>query len=94
MTLLLSNKEDETIVLRVVGMLLIGLSFFVVQFIRLQVTALYPSPCSFGACFSVCLVTFFLVTLNPFFLILLIIVVFGVVITSLGLFADRKERGD
>ncbi len=43
MTLLLSNKEDETIVLRVVGMLLIGLGFFVVQFIWLQVTALYPS---------------------------------------------------
>ena len=92
MTLLFTNTEYDSIILRVVGMLLIGLGFFMVQFIRLQVTMFYPSTILVGSVFSVCLVAFYLMTLNLFFLLLLIIVLVGVIITSMSLLSDRKGR--
>jgi len=92
MVLLLSNTTYDSIMLRMIGMLFIGLGFFMVQFIRLEVNALYPSTILVRGVFSVCLVAFYLMTLNPFFLCLLVMVVLGVVLTGLALFSDRKNH--
>lgn len=93
MTLLLSNVNYDSIILRVVGMLFIGLGFLVVQFIRMEVRDLYPSTVLICGVYGVCLLAFYMMTYNPFFLTLLVIVTIGIVLTSWSLFADRKEKG-
>ncbi len=90
--LLLSSENYDTIILRLVGVLLIGFGFMIVQFIRLRVTVLYPSTVLIRGVMSVCLIAFFLMTYNPFFLIILIIVMIGIVLTSLSLLADKKNK--
>lgn len=92
MVLLLSNINYHTIIIRVVGMLFVGLGFLVVQFIRKDVSVMYPSTVLICGVYSVCLVTFYLMTLNPFFLTLLVIILIGIVLTSWSLLADRREK--
>ncbi len=88
--LLLSNADFDTMILRVLGMLMMGLGFLIVQVIRLRVSALYASTLIMLGVFGICLIAFFMMTYNPFFLINLVIVVIGIALTSWSLFADRK----
>jgi len=88
--LLLSNADFDTMILRVLGMLMMGLGFLIVQVIRLRVSVLYASTLIMLGVFGICLVAFFMMTYNLFFLIMLVIVVIGVALTSWSLFADRK----
>ncbi len=88
--LLLSNADFDTMILRVLGMLMMGLGFLIVQVIRLRVSALYASTLIMLGVFRICLMAFFMMTYNPFFLINLVIVVIGIALTSWSLFADRK----
>ncbi len=88
--LLLSNVDFDTMILRVLGMLMIGLGFLIVQVIRLKVSVLYASTLIMLGVFGICLIAFFMMTYNLFFLIILVIVVTGVALTSWSLFADRK----
>ena len=94
MVLLLSNVNYHTIIIRAVGMLFIGLGFLVVQIIRMDVRSLYPSVVLICGVYSVCLVAFYLMTLNPFFLTLLVIVIIGIVLTSWGLLADHNGSAE
>ena len=88
--LLLSNVDFDTMILRVLGMLMIGLGFLIVQVIRLKVSVLYASTLIMLGVFGICLIAFFMMTYNLFFLIMLVIVVTGVALTSWSLFADGK----
>ncbi len=88
--LLLSNADFDTMILRVLGMLMMGLGFLIVQVIRLRVSVLYASTLIMLGVFGICLMAFFMMTYNPFFLINLVIVVIGIALTSWSLFADRK----
>ena len=88
--LLLSNADFDTMILRVLGMLMMGLGFLIVQVIRLRVSVLYASTLIMLGVFGICLMAFFMMTYNLFFLIILVIVVIGVAFTSWSLFADRK----
>lgn len=88
--LLLSNADFDTMILRVLGMLMMGLGFLIVQVIRLRVSVLYASTLIMLGVFGICLMAFFMMTYNLFFLIMLVIVVIGVALTSWSLFADRK----
>ncbi len=89
-TLLLSSEDFDNMILRVLGMFMIGLGFLIVQLIRLRVNVLYASTMIMLVVFCVCLIAFFMMTYNLFFLTLLVIVVVGLVFTSWSLFQDRK----
>ena len=88
--LLLSNADFDTMILRVLGMLMMGLGFLIVQVIRLRVSVLYASTLIMLGVFGICLIAFFMMTYNLFFLTILVIVVIGVALTSWSLFEDRK----
>ncbi|NIO07415.1 MAG: hypothetical protein GTO40_05210 [Deltaproteobacteria bacterium] len=90
--LLLSSADFDTIILRVLGMFLIGLGFLIVQVIRLSVSDLYGSTLIMLGVFCICLVAFFMMTYNLFFLIMLLVVFLGVVLTSWGMIQDRGAR--
>ena len=91
MKLLQSDTEFDKMVLRVLGMFMIGLGFLIVQVIRLRVSALYASTLIMLGVFSICLVAFFMMTYNPFFMIMLVVVVIGIVLTSWSVIEDRKD---
>ena len=90
MALLLSDTGFDEMILRVLGMFMIGLGFLIVQLIRLRVNALYASTLIMLGVFSICLIAFFMMTYNLFFLIILVTVVIVVVLTGWSLFEDRK----
>ena len=88
--LLLSNADFDTMILRVLGMLMMGLGFLIVQVIRLRVSILYASTLIMLGVFGICLIAFFMMTYNLFFLTILVIVAIGVALTSWSLFEDQK----
>ncbi len=92
MKLLLSDADFDKMILRVLGMFMIGLGFLIVQVIRLRVSVLYASTLIMLGVFCICLIAFFMITYNLFFMIMLVIVVIGVVLTSWSLFEDRKGK--
>jgi len=71
-------------------MLLTGLGMTVVGIIGTRAEALYPATLLVRAFFLVCLVAFFLMTRDPFFLVLLAIVGFGFALTGLTYLTERK----
>ncbi len=92
MKLLLSDADFDQMILRVLGMFMIGLGFLIVQVIRLRVSVLYASTLIMLVVFCICLTAFFMMTYNLFFLTMLVIVVIGIVLTSWSLFEDRKAN--
>lgn len=92
MKLLLSDADFDQMILRVLGMFMIGLGFLIVQVIRLRVSVLYASTLIMLVVFCICLIAFFMMTYNLFFLTMLVIVVIGIVLTSWSLFEDRKAN--
>ncbi len=92
MKLLLSDADFDQMILRVLGMFMVGLGFLIVQVIRLRVSVLYASTLIMLVVFCICLTAFFMMTYNLFFLTMLVIVVIGIVLTSWSLFEDRKAN--
>ena len=90
--LFLSNVEYDSVMLRMVGMLLIGIGIIIIQFIRHNVTELYSTTLVVRLFFCVCLVAFYFMTKNPFFLVILAIVALGFVLTGLSLLSDKRAE--
>ena len=90
MKLLLTDAEFDRMILRVLGMFMIGLGFLVVHLIRFRVSALYSSTLIMLGVFCICLMAFFMMTYNLFFMIMLVVVVIGVALTGSCLFVDTK----
>lgn len=89
--LLLSNTEYPAIMLQALGMFMIGLCIIVVQIIRLHLDALYSTTLIVRLFFCVCLLFFYFMSSNPFFLVLFGIVVLGLVFTgTCYLFEHRR----
>src|SRR6185436_3783690 len=80
--LLLSNGDYGEVFPRMAGMLLIGLGTLVVQIIRHHLDMLYTTTLAIRLFFCVCFVIFYLMSQDPFFLVLLVIVAFGLVLTG------------
>lgn len=92
--LLCSNRSYDAVMVRFVGLLMIGLSFFVIQMIRYQLEVLYPSTIILRSFIVVCVIWFYTLTHDPLFIVVLAVVLVGLVSTSLCLFSDRKKKGE
>ena len=90
--LLLSNGEYGEVFPRLAGMLLIGLGILVVQIIRLQLDQLYTTTLAIRVFFCVCFVAFYAISQDPFFLVLLAIVGFGLIFTATSFVLDRRAK--
>ena len=88
--LLLSNGDYGDIFPRVAGMLLTGLGLVILGIIRARAEALYPETLIVRAFFLVCLGAFFLMTRDPFFLVLIAVVAFGFVLTGLTYLTESE----
>ena len=90
--LLLSNGDYGNVFPRLAGMLLIGLGILVVQIIRLRLDQLYTTTLVIRLFFVVCLVVFYAMSGDPFFLVLVAIVGFGLIFTGISFYLDRQSN--
>jgi hypothetical protein len=90
--LLLSNGHYGDVFPRFAGMLLIGLGMVIVQIIRYRMEVLYPTTLVIRAFFCAVLIALHRYTKDPFFLVLLGVVGFGMVLTGSAWLSERKKR--
>jgi uncharacterized protein YjeT (DUF2065 family) len=89
--LLLSNRTYEDTFMRVAGGLALGLGVLIIQIVRYRIEILYR----WTLIIRVGLISMFAVlyarTSDPFFISLFVIVGFGVVLTAIGYYLDRRN---
>lgn len=90
--LLLSNGDYGEVFPRLAGMLLIGLGVLVVQIIRFHLDMLYTTTLAIRLFFCACFVIFYLMSRDPFFLVLLAIVAFGLILTGTSYLLDKRSK--
>jgi hypothetical protein len=92
--LLQSNAEYGDVFPRVAGMLMSGLGFSVFGIIRAGVPELYPPTIFIRIYILICLGIFYRMTSDPLFLVLIVIVGLGLVLTLGSHFLDRGKKTD
>jgi hypothetical protein len=90
LSLLLSNGDYGDIFPRFVGMTLLGLDVLVFQIVRLRVEQLYSTTLAVRIFFLVVLAALFVLSSDPFFLVVFAIVGVGVLVTG---YSYLRERG-
>ena len=89
--LLLSNGDYGDVFPRLAGMLLIGLAILVAQIIRLRLEAMYTTTLIVRIFFLFSFVFLYVISGDPFFLVVFGIVVVGVALTTWGYLSDRAS---
>jgi uncharacterized protein YjeT (DUF2065 family) len=89
--LLLSNRDYDDAPFRLVGVLLMVLVIIVVQIIRHRLEVLYTTTVVARVLISLTLIAIYVETSDPFFLVVLAIVLVGIVLTALSHAADRRR---
>ena len=77
---------------RVAGMLMSGLGLSIFGIIRARADALYPATLLIRLYFLACIIAFYAMTRDPLFLVLLLIVGLGFVLTLSSYLYDRKAH--
>ena len=91
--LLFSNGEYGEVFPRLAGMLLLGLAILITQIIRHRIEVLYPTTVIARVLISLTLIAIYVETADPFFLVILAIVVFGIALTTWSYLTDRRDLG-
>jgi uncharacterized protein YjeT (DUF2065 family) len=89
--LLLSNVTYDEPPVRLAGLVLIALGVFIVQLIRHHVEVMYTTTLVVRSILSFGLLWLFLSTGNPFFAVILVVVLIGVALTGASYVLDRRE---
>jgi uncharacterized protein YjeT (DUF2065 family) len=89
--LLLSNRSYDDAPFRLAGILLIGLGILVTQIIRHRLEVLYPTTVVVRLLISATLIGLYVETRDPFFLVVLTVVVIGIALTAASFVLDRRQ---
>lgn len=89
--LLLSSHTYEDAPLRLAGLVLIALGLLIVQIIRHRVESLYTTTLVVRTVLSLGLLWLLLSTGDPFFGIVLVVVLIGIALTGTSYLVDRRE---
>ena len=90
MRLLLSNGEYGDALPRLLGVVLLALGILIMQIIRHRLEVLYPTTLVVRGLILAVLAGLFVSTRDPFFLVLIGIVGFGVLLTGTSYVLDRR----
>ena len=88
-TLFQSNGTFSDLMLRLLGLMMVGLAIFVGQIIRRRATEFYRTTLLVRVCFLVGFAAFYVVYEDPMLLVLLAIVGLGFVLTLSSYLLDR-----
>jgi uncharacterized protein YjeT (DUF2065 family) len=89
--LLLSNHTYDYAPFRLAGVLLLVLGILIIQIIRHHLDQLYTTTLVARALISATLLWLFVTTGDPFFAVVLVIVLIGVALTGASYYLDRRE---
>ena len=89
--LLLSAGDYGNVMPRLVGMLMLALGVVLAQSVRFRFDALYPAVLAVRSGMLPVLYSLYLLSGDPLFLTLLVIVSIGVVFTAVSMALDRRE---
>jgi hypothetical protein len=89
--LLLSNQTYDYAPFRLAGVLLIVIGILIVQIIRHRLEMLYATTLVARALISLTLLGLFVTTGDPFFAVILVVVLIGVVLTGSSYVLDRRS---
>jgi len=89
--LLLSNRTYDYAPFHLAGVLLLVIGILVAQIIRHKLTMLYTTTLVARALISATLLWLFLSTDDPFFGVILVIVLIGVALTGASYLLDRRD---
>jgi uncharacterized membrane protein YoaK (UPF0700 family) len=90
--LLLSNHTYDYAPFRLVGVLLFVIGILIVQIIRHRLEMLYTTTLLARALISATLAWLFISTGDPFFAVILIVVLIGVALTGASYLLDRRSE--
>jgi hypothetical protein len=90
--LLLSDGDYGDVFPRAAGMLAVGLGIMIVQMLRLRLSKLYSTTLIVRSFFFVCLLSLYKLNHDPFFLVLLVILSIGIVLTTTGYILDKQDE--
>lgn len=90
--LLLSNHTYDYAPFRLAGVLLLVIGILIIQIIRHKLEMLYSTTLVARALISATLLWLFLTTGDPFFAMILVIVLVGVALTGASYLLDRRDR--
>jgi uncharacterized protein YjeT (DUF2065 family) len=88
--LLLSNRTYDYAPFHLAGVLLLVIGILIVQIIRHRLSQLYTTTLIARALISATLLWLFLSTGDPFFAVVLVIVLIGVALTGASYYLDRQ----
>lgn len=89
--LLLSNHTYDYAPFRLVGVLLLVIGILIVQIIRHRLRMLYTTTLLARALISLTLLWLFVSTGDPFFAVILVVVLIGVALTGTSYLLDRRS---
>jgi uncharacterized protein YjeT (DUF2065 family) len=89
--LLQSNQTYDEPALRLAGLVLVALGLLVTQIVRLHIEALYTTTLAVRGVLSLGLLYLLVSTGNPFFGVVLVIVLIGVALTGASYLLDRRD---
>ena len=89
--LLLSNRTYDYAPFHLAGVLLVVVGILIIQIIRYRLEQLYTTTLMARALISATLLWLFLTTGDPFFAVVLVIVLVGVALTGVSYALDRRE---
>jgi hypothetical protein len=92
--LLQSNADYGTVFPRFAGMIVSGLGMAVFGIIRAGAAVLYPATLLIRVYFLCCLAVFYWMTTDPLFVVLIVIVGIGFVLTLGSHLLDRRGAGN
>jgi peptidoglycan/LPS O-acetylase OafA/YrhL len=92
LSLLLSNGDYGEIFPRFAGMTLIGIDILVFQIVRLRLEQLYSTTLLVRAFFLIVLALLFVLSNDPFFLVVFAIVGVGVAFTAFSYMQERHRQ--
>jgi hypothetical protein len=90
--ILQSGAEYGEVFPRVAGMLMVGLGIAVAGIIFTRSVALYPGTLAIRLFFCGCLLAFYFMYGDPLFIVLLIIVAVGLLLTLTSFVVDQKQQ--
>jgi uncharacterized protein YjeT (DUF2065 family) len=90
--LLLSNHSYDYAPFRLVGVLLFVIGILIVQIIRHRLEMLYTTTLLARALISATLLWLFALTGDPFFAVILVVVLIGVALTGTSYLLDRRSE--
>lgn len=89
--LLLSNTTYNYAPFRLVGVLLFVLGIIIVQIIRYRLSVLYTTTLLARGLISATLLALFIGTGDPFFAVILVVVLIGIGLTGVSYYLDRRD---